>query len=167
MVSLELESNRQSRMSFLHFYKQRWNIERTVLSFNEGDLKVGNVLIIGKGSLFTSVISSNSFTKMTFDVLPYKQYFKTLYNKENENRRLDKQIEMEKDFLVYDKVYIISDSINEGFELTILFSGLGTRRIIVVTQCSRDYQLYKKLGAKLVYISKPGSSSYSWLTNHL
>lgn len=156
-------------MSFLSFDQHIWDIERAALSFYEikGDLKVGNVLIIGKGNLYTSVISSNSFRTRAFDVLPYKQYFKSLYNTENGNRRIDNQIKMEKEFLVYNKVYIISDSINEGFELTTFFSQLGTRKIIVATQCSRDYQLYKKLGAKLVYISKPGSSSYSWLTNHL
>lgn len=128
---------------------------------------MGNVLIIGKGDLYTSVISSDCCREKAFVVMPYKQYFKSLYNAEDGNTRKDNLIEMEKSFIVYDKVYIITDSINEGFELTAFFSELGTRRIIVVTQCSRDYQLYKKLGARLVYISKPGSYSYSWLTNYL
>jgi hypothetical protein len=128
---------------------------------------VGNVLIIGKGDLYTSVISSDSCREKAFVVMPYKQYFKSLSNAENGNTRMDNLNEMEKSFIVYDKVYIISDSINEGFELTAFFSELGTRRIIVATQYSRDYQLYKKLGARLVYISKPRSCSYSWLTNDL
>lgn len=123
---------------------------------------MNQTLVIGKGDLFVSVIEEINVHRKYADVMSYEQYAFELTNSRGGNTRLDNLLELEKRFDGYQSVYIISDSINEGFELTAFFSDLGTMRIVVMTDDSRHYDLYKKLGARYVIFSKPASCSY-WL----
>ncbi|KEZ47936.1 hypothetical protein AZ46_0216675 [Metabacillus indicus LMG 22858] len=125
-------------------------------------MTMNHTLVIGKGDLFGSVVESISVNRRFADVMNYEQYACELSNSRDGNTRMDNLIELEKKFSNYRSVYVISDSINEGFELTAFFSDLGTMRIIVMTDDSRHYDLYKKLGARYVIFSKPGTCSY-WL----
>lgn len=120
-------------------------------------------LIVGSGGLYTSVVFSVRKEK-SMNVMSYDQYLQALANQEGGRTRADNRNEMLKKLIIYDVVYIISDSLDEGFELTLFFSSeMGTPTVIVVTNDSRYYHLYKKLGATRVIISKPGDYSYSWL----
>lgn len=119
-------------------------------------------LIVGSGVLYTSVVFSVRKEK-SMNVMSYDQYLQALANQEGDRTRADNLNEMFKKLIIYDVVYIISDSLDEGFELTSFFSSLVTPTVIVVTNNSRYYHLYKKLGVRLVIISKPGDYSYSWL----
>ncbi|MFY0761758.1 hypothetical protein AB1K32_23460 [Metabacillus dongyingensis] len=124
---------------------------------------MNDTLVIGKGDLYISVVESAKVQEKNLDVMSYDQYLGDLTNSEDGNMRIDNLIEMEKKFHHYNSVYVISDSINEGFELTAFFSELGTMRIIVITHDTRHYSLYKKLGVKSVIVSKPECYTYSWL----
>ncbi|USK33393.1 hypothetical protein LIT25_23225 [Bacillus sp. F19] len=124
---------------------------------------MNHTLVIGKGELYGSVAESVTFQNKKCDVMSYDQYSYDLTNSEDGNTRIDNLLEMEKKFHHYRSVYIISDSINEGFELTAFFSELGTMRIIVMTHDSRHYDLYKKSGAKYVIVSKPEDFIYTRL----
>ncbi|MEB6549685.1 ELP5 family protein [Heyndrickxia sporothermodurans] len=112
--------------------------------------------------MYTSVVFSVRKEK-SMNVMSYDQYLQALANQEGDRTRADNLNEMFKKLIIYDVVYIISDSLDEGFELTSFFSSLVTPTVIVVTNNSRYYHLYKKLGVRLVIISKPGDYSYSWL----
>jgi hypothetical protein len=127
-----------------------------------GGMNMDKTLIIGTGDLYTVVVSTVG-RNQSIDVMSYDQYLLALTNKVGGRTRVDNLVEMTKQLIIYDVVYIISDSLNEGFELTSFFSEMGIRTVINVTPCSRHYQLYKKLGAKHVIISKPGDYLYSWL----
>ncbi|MDR0139838.1 hypothetical protein RFW18_18950 [Metabacillus idriensis] len=125
---------------------------------------MNHTLVIGKGDLYGSVVESvAAFQYIKCDVISYDQYLYDLTNSEDGNTRIDNLLEMNKKFHHYRSVYIISDSINEGFELTAFFSDLDTKRIIVITHDSRHYDLYKKLGAKYVIVSKPEDFIYTLL----
>ncbi|TDL78740.1 hypothetical protein [Peribacillus frigoritolerans] len=124
---------------------------------------MNHTLVIVKGDLYGSVVESVAFQYILCDVISYDQYLYDLTNSEDGNTRIDNLLEMHKKFHHYRSVYIISDSINEGFELTAFFSDLGTKRIIVITHDSRHYDLYKKLGAKYVIVSKPEDFIYTLL----
>lgn len=124
---------------------------------------MGKKLIVCSESLYTTVISHVDHEN-PIEVMAYDQFFLTQIQKENS--RIVNFTDLIDHFIKYDDVYIISDSLSEGMELTLFFSEIGTKMIIVFTHNSRYISIYKMAGAKIVIITGRGNNSNNWL-NHM
>ncbi|MDH4619905.1 hypothetical protein [Brevibacillus sp. AY1] len=117
-------------------------------------------LIVCSESLYTPIVSLIEHED-SMVVKSFNQSFLTQI--QNRKTNIVNLADLIDQFMQYEEVYIIADSLNEGFELTLFFSEIRTRMIIVVTHNSRYIPIYKILGAKIVMITKPGEDSYRWL----
>jgi len=128
-----------------------------------------NILVVGKGEPFISIIMSLSNMRIVpnqSDELAYYVRF------EGNGKWVDglipaSLIQFEKkklDLLTFDMVYIFPDKLSEGIEKVIFFNELGTCKIMVITHTTRYSRIYRQL-ADFVITSQSDKNQFHWLIN--
>lgn len=128
-------------------------------SFREGK-KMTNSLIVCSEAFYDSIVSLTD-SKSPVEVMSYEQSLLSRIQRSNSNK-MD-FANLVKKFIHYENIYIIPRSVNEGFDLTLFFSEIGSKVIVAVTNDGRYIPIYKTLGAKIVVTANQGNATYSWL----
>ncbi|MEH7483522.1 hypothetical protein V7157_21145 [Neobacillus drentensis] len=118
-----------------------------------------NILIIGKGELFSSVVKYlfNNKSKDWITTYPYDQFlFLQSVVKEKDNYQELSNLQN------YKRIYLFPENVHEGILLTSFISEWYLGELFIVTQDHGSNFIYKKLGAEYVIISKPNFKTYQW-----
>ncbi|MBD8026015.1 hypothetical protein H9636_05025 [Ureibacillus sp. Re31] len=119
-----------------------------------------NNLIVCSEAFYDAIVSLTD-SESPVEVMSYEQSLLSHIQK-SDSSKMD-FINLVDKLIDYENVYIIPRSENEGFNLTLFFSEMGTKVIVAVTHQSRYIPIYKMLGAKIVVTTSQGDAAYSWL----
>lgn len=128
-----------------------------------------NILVVGKGEPFISVIMSLSDLMIVpnqSDELAY--YVRSEGSEKREDGLIPASLvqfeKMKLNLMTFDMIYIFTDDLSESIEKVNFFKELGTCKIIVITHNTRYARIYRQL-ADIVITSQPDKNEYHWLIN--